>query len=202
MALFEFLTSTVAGKAAAAAAGLTIAGGAVAGASGNLPDGLQEQLAEIAPAFSGELPDDAEVPDDAGPPDEVGAADEADAADDDGSETARRVHDVLNGDQDVWPGDEGFGAAVSENARTNPDFGSEVADAASNGRSGGPDDAASTQSGDDAQDNASEGLDKADEASDEGDDASDAADGGDSDAEQGDEHRPEGAPPAGPRQSG
>jgi hypothetical protein len=53
----------------------------------------------------------------------------------DGEGRAADVHAALTGDDEIQPGSREFGEAVSENARTNPDFGRNVADAASQGAS-------------------------------------------------------------------
>ena len=50
------------------------------------------------------------------------------------SDTAKAVHEALTGGQELIPGDEGFGEAVSENARTGgAEFGQSVSEAARNG---------------------------------------------------------------------
>ena len=53
-----------------------------------------------------------------------------------GSATSERVHSALVNGADVRPGDEGWGAAVSESARSGG-HGQRVSEAASEGRSGG-----------------------------------------------------------------
>lgn len=56
------------------------------------------------------------------------------------SDTANTVHDALTSDSDLKPGDEGFGEAVSVNARdSGPAFGQSVSEAArSNNGSSNP----------------------------------------------------------------
>jgi hypothetical protein len=128
----ETFTALFGGKAAAAVAGLTIAAGA-AGAAGDLPAPftvVEDDTETVAVDETAET--DLAATADA----EIEADETADLADvedveDADDDTAARVHAALVGDDvDLAPGDEGFGAAVAENARTDDEFGQDVAAAA------------------------------------------------------------------------
>lgn len=127
MALPETIAALFTTKAAAAAVGLSVAAGA---AGFTVPAALQDdQAPEEAPTEESSLEEEVTVDEvtveDVTTEEELGAEEDGEP-----SETAQRVHDALNGDEDVWPGDEGFGQAVADNARSNPDFGQDVAAAA------------------------------------------------------------------------
>ena len=197
MSVLETLLAAATSKAGAAVAGLTVAVGA-AGAAGQLPDlpsafdnafggpTAEEQVVED-PELQEPLDDGTdETTELEGSLADVTTDDEV-AADTDDRGVAHDVHDALNGDEDVMPGDEGFGRAVADNAREGgSEFGQSVADAASNGRSSAGAENAAQHRQDDEQTTDGEAGD-ADAA---GDRSGDGADN----AEVADEYRPENPP--------
>lgn len=136
MALFETLSAMLTGKAAAAAATLTIVSGTAAGASGALPDGLQtafdnvtgvaqendESVEEVDSLEADTVADDTTGDVDDGATEEVVDTDETDEVEeieevDERSEKAEQVLSDLG--DGCMPEDEDcdFGQAVAENAR-------------------------------------------------------------------------------------
>lgn len=180
MSVLETLFAAATSRAGAAVAGLTVAVGS-AGAAGQLPD----LPSAFDNAFGGETV--AEQGEDDGDQttteDEQGSQDVGGDSQADDQGVAHDVHDVLNGDEDVWPGDEGFGQAVADHARDEEtggaEFGQAVADAASNGRS-----SAGAENGEQDGDGEQAAGTMADEADDRSDDGAD-------NAEVADEYRPD-----------
>lgn len=177
MSVLETLFAAATSRAGAAVAGLTVAVGS-AGAAGQLPD----LPSAFDNAFGGETV--AEQGEDDGDQttteDEQGSQDVGGDSQADDQGVAHDVHDVLNGDEDVWPGDEGFGQAVADNAREGgSEFGQSVSEAASNGRS-----SAGAENGEQDGDGEQAAGTMADEADDRSDDGAD-------NAEVADEYRPD-----------
>lgn len=196
MSILESLLAVAATKAGAAAVGLTVAAGA-AGAAGALPDDVQTAFdrAFATDHAAEQSVDTAELPADT----DAHGEQELNGTDDQG--VARDVHDTLNGEADVWPGDEGFGQAVADNAREDgAAFGSSIAEAASSGRASQGQDHATT--GDDAAEAGADNADAAEARADNADAADEHRDGageqeaeaGEANAEVADDYRPENPP--------
>jgi hypothetical protein len=148
MSILETLASLATAKTVAAAAATTLAVGGAAGLTiaqdvaddsaqipAEVPVGeAAEKRAEQADLGAGNADRDAKS--DAESESEL-TVEEVVPADDeeDGEGRAADVHAALTGDEAIQPGSREFGEAVSNNARSNPDFGRDVADAASQGAS-------------------------------------------------------------------
>jgi hypothetical protein len=126
MSLLATLSTALTGKAAAALAGVTLAGGGLA---------VAVDAAQPAEDANADV-DQVEIQDDGAEDDGVELLVETTDTPEDGTEDRGRseaVHDALTGGE-AEPGDEDFGEIVSDNARNGgKDFGQNVADAARDG---------------------------------------------------------------------
>lgn len=178
MAVFEGLSALLTSKVGATVAGVALATGAV-GATGSLPEDVQASFdstfgierAEQAQADAEERQADAE--EEAVEAEEQAAEAEA---------NADEVLGTLSGDEEVTPGSEEFGEAVSDNAREGgADFGADVASSASDGNSDDGQEAAAEgqangEASSDADEASAEGEARAEAGADNGEDGQDVAD--------------------------
>lgn len=174
MAVFEGLSALLTSKVGATVAGVALATGSVGavGGTGSLPEDVQ---ASFDSTFGIERAEQAQADAEERRADAEEAAVEAEA-------NADEVLGTLSGDEEVTPGSEEFGEAVSDNAREGgADFGADVASSASDGNSDDGQEAAAEgqangEASSDADEASAEGEARAEAGADNGEDGQDIAD--------------------------